>query len=57
MNEKTPAKTEVKEINNNNNSNKAAMKLYYNPDPSKEAVRLFEEKSVRGGWHSVIIRM
>ena len=33
---------------------KAAMKLYYNPDPSMEAVRLFEEKSVRGGRHSVI---
>ena len=33
---------------------KAAMKLYYNPDPSMEAVRLFEEKSVRGAWHSVI---
>ena len=26
---------------------KAAMKLCYNPDPSMEAVRLFEEKSVR----------
>ena len=26
---------------------KAAMKLYYNPDPSMKAVRLFEEKSVR----------
>ena len=34
--------------------NKAAMKLYYNPDPYMEAVRLFEEKSVRGGRHSVI---
>ena len=33
---------------------KVAMKLYYNPDPSMEAVRLFEEKSVRGGPHSVI---
>ena len=33
---------------------KAAMKLYHNPDPSMEAVRLFEEKSVRGGQHSVI---
>ena len=33
---------------------KAAMKLYYNPDPSMEAVRLFEERSVRGGRHSVI---
>ena len=33
---------------------KAAMKLYYNHDPSMEAVRLFEEKSVRGGRHSVI---
>ena len=33
---------------------KAAMKLYYNPGPSMEAVRLFEEKSVRGGRHSVI---
>ena len=33
---------------------KAAMKLYYNPDPSMEAVRLFEEKSVRGGRHSAI---
>ena len=32
---------------------KAAMNLYYNPDPM-EAVRLFEEKSVRGGRHSVI---
>ena len=30
------------------------MKLYYNPDPSMEAVRLFEERSVRGGWHLVI---
>ena len=30
------------------------MKLYYNPDPSMRAVRFFEEKSVRGGWHSVI---
>ena len=26
---------------------KAAMELCYNPDPSMEAVRLFEEKSVR----------
>ena len=33
---------------------KAAMKLYYNPDPSMEAVRRFEEKSVRGGRHSII---
>ena len=33
---------------------KAAMKLYCNPDPSMEAVRMFEEKSVRGGRHSVI---
>ena len=33
---------------------KAAMKLCYNPDPSMEAVRLFEEKSVRGAHHSVI---
>ena len=33
---------------------KAAMKLYCSPDPSMEAVRMFEEKSVRGGWHSVI---
>ena len=33
---------------------KAAMKLYYNPDPCMEAVRLFEEKSARGGRHSVI---
>ncbi|XP_067029691.1 uncharacterized protein [Acropora muricata] len=33
---------------------KAAMKLYYNPDPSMDAVRLFEEKSVRGGRHSAI---
>ena len=33
---------------------KAPMKLYYNPDPSMEAVRLFEEKSVSGGRHSVI---
>ena len=33
---------------------KAAMKLYYNHDPSMEAVRLFEEKSARGGRHSVI---
>ena len=30
------------------------MKLYYNPDPSMEAVRLFEQKSVRGGRHSDI---
>ena len=30
------------------------MKLYYNPDPSMRAVKFFEEKSVRGGWHSVI---
>ena len=30
------------------------MKLYYNPDPSMRAVRFFEEKSVTGGWHSVI---
>ena len=34
--------------------NKAAMKLYCNLDPSMEAVRMFEEKSVRGGQHSVI---
>ena len=33
---------------------KAVMKLYYNPDPSMEAVRLFEENSVRGERHSVI---
>ena len=33
---------------------KAAMKLYHNPDPSMDAVRLFEEKSVRGRRHSVI---
>ena len=33
---------------------KAAMKLYYNPDPSMEAVRLLEEKPVRGGRHSAI---
>ena len=33
---------------------KAAMKLYYNPDPSMEAVTLFEEKSVSGGRRSVI---
>ena len=33
---------------------KAAMELYCNPDPSMEAVRMFEEKSVRGGRHSVI---
>ena len=33
---------------------KAVMKLYYNPDPSMEAVSLFEENSVRGGRHSVI---
>ncbi|XP_068726388.1 uncharacterized protein [Montipora capricornis] len=33
---------------------KAAMKLYHNPDPSMEAVRLFEEKAVRGGRHSAI---
>ena len=32
---------------------KAAMKLYSNPDPSMEAVTLFEEKSVRRGRHSV----
>ena len=30
------------------------MKLYYNPDTSREAARLFEEKSMRGGRHSVI---
>ena len=30
------------------------MKLYYNPDPTMEAVSLFEEKSVRGRQHSVI---
>jgi len=30
------------------------MKLYYNPDPSREAARLFEEKLVRGGRHSLI---
>ena len=30
------------------------MKHCYNPDPSMEAVRLFEEKSVRGGRPSVI---
>ena len=29
----------------------AAIKLYYNPDPSMEAVRLFEEKSVRRARH------
>ena len=28
---------------------KAVMKLYYNPDPSMEAVRLFKEKSVSEG--------
>ena len=33
---------------------KVAMKFYYNLDPSMEAVRLFEAKTVRGGWHSVI---
>ena len=33
---------------------KAAMKLDCNLDPSMEAVRMFEEKSVRGGQHSVI---
>ena len=33
---------------------KVAMKLYYNPDTSMEAVRLLEEKSVRGGRRSVI---
>ena len=33
---------------------KAAMKLYHNSDPFMEAVRLFEEKSVRGGRHSII---
>ena len=33
---------------------KAAMKLYYSSVPSMEVVRLFEEKSVRGGRHSVI---
>ena len=33
---------------------KAPMKLYYNPDLSIEGVRLFEEKSVRRGRHSVI---
>ena len=32
----------------------AAIKLYYNPDPSMEAVLLFEEKSVRRARHSVI---
>ena len=32
---------------------KAAMKLYCNPDPSME-LRMFEEKSVRVGRHSVI---
>ena len=30
------------------------MKLCYNPDPSMKVVRLFEEKSAREGWHSVI---
>ena len=30
------------------------MKHFYNPDPYMEAVKLFEEKSVRGGRHSVI---
>ena len=30
------------------------MKLYHNIDPSREAARLFEEKSMRGGRHSVI---
>ena len=30
------------------------MKHCYNPDPSMEAVRLFDEKSVRGGRPSVI---
>ena len=30
------------------------MKLYYNPDPTMEAVTLFEETSVRGRQHSVI---
>ena len=33
---------------------KVAMKLCYNPDLSMEAVRLFEEKSMRGARHSVI---
>ena len=33
---------------------KAAMKLYYNPDPYMKVVRRFEEKPVRGGRHSVI---
>ena len=33
---------------------KAAMKFYYNLDTSMEAVRLFEAKSVRGGWHLFI---
>ena len=31
----------------------AAMKLNYNPDTSMEALRLLEEKSLRGGRHSV----
>ena len=35
------------------NKIKAAMQLYNNPEISMEAVRLFEEKSVRGGRHSV----
>ena len=30
------------------------MKLYNNPDPTMEALALFEEKSVRGRQHSVI---
>ena len=33
---------------------KAAMKLYSSPDPSMEAVKMFEEKSARVGCHSVI---
>ena len=34
---------------------KAAMKLYYNPDPSMEAVRLIKEKAVRG-WRLLVIK-
>ena len=33
---------------------KAAMKLFYSPDPYMDAVRLFEETSERGGRHSAI---
>ena len=42
------------EITYNDIKIKAAKKLYCNPDPSMEAVRMFKKKSVRGGRHSVI---